>query len=269
LFYLLVAALLGTVVYAGYRQQRAAHIEQRTQLERQVAERTQQLHAANLQLEHASQTDPLTGLRNRRYLANQIPADLSFYDREQARTGNTELTLLFALIDIDHFKRINDQYGHKAGDRVLQQFAQLMLRLVRVGDYVVRWGGEEFLLVFRPIPRQYVPVLGERIRRCVAEQIFDVGDDLRLPLTCSIGLAEYPLLRDPQHHLGWEQMIELADAGLYWVKENGRDGWAELQPTGQGDMPGLIRGLQTGAQALIDSGRVVVVSSKGFKPPLP
>ena len=267
LFYLLLSALLATIVYAGYRQQRRAYRAQRTQLERQVAERTLQLHAANLQLEHASQTDPLTGLRNRRYLANQIPADLAFYDREQARTGSIEHALLFALVDIDHFKRINDAYGHKAGDRVLQQFAQVMTRLVRVGDYVVRWGGEEFLLVFRPIPRQFVPVLGERIRRSVADQLFDVGDGLRVPLTCSVGLAEYPLFRDAQHLMGWEQMLELADAALYWVKDNGRNSWAALRPTEQTDLASLIGSLQSGAQALIDSGRLVIVSSHGVNPP--
>ena len=257
----LAIALLGTIIYAGYRQQRRNFLTQRTDLERQVAERTHELHTANLQLEHASQTDPLTGLRNRRYLANQIPADLAFYDREQARSGNNDHTLLFALVDIDHFKRVNDLHGHKAGDAVLQQVAQVMTRLVRVGDYVARWGGEEFLLVFRPIPRQYVAVLAERVRRSVAEQAFDVGNGQHLPLTCSIGLAEYPLFRGDGQQLGWEQMVELADAALYWVKANGRDGWAELQPTGRTDLPTLITDLRSGAQALIDSGRLAVLTS--------
>src|SRR5207342_3597755 len=143
------------ILYALYRQQRLGHIHQRSQLERQVAERTQELHSANVQLEHASQTDLLTGLRNRRYLANQIPVDLAFYAREQLRKGVGEQTLLFALVDIDDFRRVNEQYGHRIADRVLQQFAQLMTRMVRTGDYVVRSSGEEFLLVFRPVPRRY------------------------------------------------------------------------------------------------------------------
>ncbi|MGH8075902.1 MAG: diguanylate cyclase [Lysobacter sp.] len=239
---------------------------QRIELERQVVERTQQLHAANLQLEEASQTDPLTGLRNRRYLTNQIPADLAFYDREQARTGRSDDALVFALVDIDHFKRINDTYGHKAGDRVLQQFSQVMTRLVRVGDYVVRWGGEEFLLVFRPIPRHHVATLGERIRRSATDQLFDVSDDLQVPLTCSVGLAEYPLFRDAQQQLGWEQMIELADAALYWVKQNGRNGWAALRPTEHTDLVSLADSLQLGAQALIDSRRLVIVGSHNVVP---
>jgi diguanylate cyclase (GGDEF)-like protein len=243
----------------------------RVELEAQVSERTLQLNQANLlleaanqQLETASQTDPLTGLRNRRYLVSQIPADLSFYDREQARTGRSDHALLFALVDIDHFKRINDNFGHKAGDELLQQFSERMTRLVRTGDYVVRWGGEEFLLVFRPIPREFVATLGERIRRCVADQVFDVGQPVTL--TCSIGLAEYPLFRAGDHQLDWEQMLELADAALYWVKENGRNGWAALRPTATTDMTVLMGQLRFGAQALIESRQLELISSRTVAP---
>jgi diguanylate cyclase (GGDEF)-like protein len=262
LFYVLVAMLAGTLLFAGWRQQRRAHEAQRALLEQQVRERTQQLHAANLQLEYASQTDPLTGLRNRRYLANQIPADLSFYDREQVRTGVTGQSLLFALVDIDHFKQINDTHGHRAGDRVLQQFAEVLTRLVRTGDYIVRWGGEEFLLVFRPMPRQYAATLGERIRRTIAEHRFEADADTPLTITASVGLAEFPIARDARHQLGWEQMVELADAALYWVKRNGRDGWAQLIPTEHANLAALIRNLQAGAEALIESRLLNVVGSR-------
>ena len=225
-FYLLIAVLLGILLYLAMRHQKRAHEGQRALLEQQVLERTQQLHAANLQLEHASQTDPLTGLRNRRYLANQLPADLSFYDREHMRVGGARQSLLFALVDIDHFKRVNDTYGHGAGDRVLKQFAEVLTRLVRTGDYIVRWGGEEFLLVFRPMPRQYVSTIGDRIRRCVTEHKFEIDENTHLDITCSVGLSEYPIARDAEYQLAWEQMVELADAALYWIKRNGRDGWA-------------------------------------------
>src|SRR5690606_40212717 len=111
--------------------------------------RTEALQVANLRLEEASQTDPLTGLRNRRYLANQIPADIAFYEREVLRREPDEV-MLFALVDVDHFKAINDQYGHQTGDRVLQQFAQVLASLVRAGDYIARWGGEGRRVVFGP-----------------------------------------------------------------------------------------------------------------------
>lgn len=216
---------------------------------------------ANQKLLTASQSDPLTGLRNRRFLSNQIPADLSFYDREHLRTSQFDHALVFAVIDIDHFKRINDAHGHKAGDVVLQTFAQVISKLARVGDYVVRWGGEEFLVVFRPMPREFVPVLGERIRSCVAEHRFAISEELDVAVTCSIKLSEYPLFRDRQQLLGWEAMIEIADAALYWAKQNGRDTWAVLRPTVLTDLNSLPGNPQLGAQALIDSGQLMIVSA--------
>lgn len=261
-FAALLLALLAGVIYLGYRLQRHAHEKQRTSLEEQVAERTQQLHVANLALELASQTDPLTGLHNRRYLSNQIPADLAFYERENRRNGGSDNTLLFALVDIDHFKRINDTYGHKAGDRVLQQVSEVLRRQVRVGDYLVRWGGEEFLLVCRPSTRQFVPVLGERIRRAVAEHSFDLGDGVHVSLTCSIGLAESGLYLNGMQSVGWEQLVELADAALYWVKENGRNGWSALRPNPNVNFAELVEKLHFGAQTMIDTQRVTLISSK-------
>ena len=261
-FYALLLALLLAAIYAGYRLQRRAHDRQRAELELQVTERTQQLHVANLALELASQTDPLTGLHNRRYLSNQIPADLAFYERENRRTGGQDNTLLFALVDIDHFKRINDTYGHKAGDRALQQVSEVLRRQVRVGDYLVRWGGEEFLLVCRPSARQFMPVLGERIRRAIANHAFDLGDGVHVKLTCSVGLAESGLYLNSVQSVSWEQLVELADAALYWVKENGRNGWSALRPNPNVNFSELIDKLHLGAQIMIDTARVVLVSSK-------
>ncbi|MEO8160448.1 MAG: two-component regulator propeller domain-containing protein [Arenimonas sp.] len=265
-FYALLAALALTILYAAWRQQRLAHLHQRAQLEQQVAERTQELHSANVQLEHASQTDPLTGLRNRRYLANQLPVDLAFYVREQARSGDAEQALLFALVDIDNFQRINAEHGHRAGDRVLQQFAQLMTRMVRTGDYVVHWGGEKFLLVFRPMPKRNAQMLGERIRRGVEGHVFDVGGEGPVALSCSIGLAEYTLAHE-DGSLGWEQTIELADAALYWIKQHGRDGWAQLLPATPVQLPPLLGRLQSETSALIASGQLHLLSSRTPPPP--
>jgi len=264
-FYALISTLLLTILYAAWRQQRLSHLHQRNQLERQVAERTQELHAANMQFEHASQSDALTGLRNRRYLANQLPVDLAFYAREQAQAPAGERTLVFALVDIDHFKRINDEHGHRGGDRVLQQFAQLLLRIVRTGDYVVRWSGEQFLIVFRPLPQRSVAALGERIRSSVGQHAFDIGKGEPLTLGCSVGLAEYPLAQG-EDAVSWEGVIELADAALYWVKQHGRDGWAQLLPGAPAELPLLLPRLQAETQALIESGRLILKESRTPRP---
>ncbi len=247
LFRLLLALLLAMFLYAGYRFQLQRHARQRVALEDQVQARTRELHAANARLEKASQTDPLTGLRNRRYLANQIPADLAYYDRERQRSGEYDHVMVFALVDLDHFKRVNDLHGHRAGDQVLLQVAQVLGSLARSSDYLARWGGEEFLLVFRPMPGRHLETIGQRIRSAIANHPFDVGLSQPLHLTCSAGLSEYPLFRNAHHGLGWEQMVELADAALYWVKQHGRDGWAAFRPTPLTDMSTLMRDLQEGA----------------------
>ncbi len=262
LFRALLAALGLVLLYAGYRYQLQRHAQQRVALEGQVQARTRELHAANARLEKASQTDPLTGLRNRRYLANQIPADLAYYDRERKRSGDYDQVLVFALVDLDFFKRINDQHGHRAGDQVLLQVAQVLGSLARSSDYLARWGGEEFLLVFRPMGGRYLETIGHRIRNAIATADFDVGLAEPLHLTCSVGLSEYPLFRDAQQGLGWEQMVEMADAALYWVKEHGRDGWAAFRPTRQTELPALMRDLQQGSADLLSANRLQLLSSK-------
>lgn len=267
LFYLLLAALLGSVVYAGYRLQLSSHRRQRQALELLVGQRTEALEVANLRLEEASQTDPLTGLRNRRYLATQIPADIAFYDREAVRRGTPGEVMVFALVDIDHFKAVNDSHGHAAGDRVLQQFAQVLGQLVRTGDYVARWGGEEFLIVFRPMQNRNIPILGERIRDAIARHRFAVGTDEPLSLTCSVGLVECPLFRDARGNLGWEQVVELADRALYYVKNHGRNGWAAFRPRSGSDLPGLMQALADDPARQVALGRVQLLASATLTAP--
>lgn len=222
-----LAALLGLL---AWRWQQRRYAQRAAALERLVQQRTEDLAQANLRLQEASLTDPLTTLRNRRYLAQQIPKDLSFYGRELRRRSAEGQVIVFALLDIDHFKRINDEHGHAAGDRVLQQFAALLLAQVRSGDYVARWGGEEFVVVFRPTPQEHVPLLGDRLCRGCASHPFDLGNGRVLAVTCSVGLVEYPLFDDGENSLDWEQLMELADRALYRVKRAGRNGWGAYRP---------------------------------------
>ena len=267
LFYWLLAGLGASLVYAGYRRQLGKHSRQREALEALVHQRTEALEVANHRLEEASQTDPLTGLRNRRYLANQIPADIAYYDRESVRRGSLDEVMVFALIDIDHFKTVNDEHGHQAGDRVLQQFAQVLAHLVRTGDYIARWGGEEFLVVFRPMPNRHLPILGERICSAVANHRFDIGGSEPLHITCSVGFIECPLFRDARGGLGWEQMIELADRALYYVKAHGRSGWAAFRAREDTDLGQLQTALRGDPDALLEAGRLDLLASDHLKSP--
>ncbi|AXK71365.1 GGDEF domain-containing protein [Lysobacter sp. TY2-98] len=242
---------LALVVYIGYRVQRYRYQLRQKALEALVLQRTEALAQANRQLEEASHTDPLTGLRNRRYIGAQLPADLSFYDRSVHAGPVNDKAMLFALVDIDHFKQVNDRYGHRAGDLVLQQFAQVLSSLVRTGDYVARWGGEEFLLVFRPMPERNVATIGERIQQAVATHPFDLGNGLVLPITCSVGLSQYPIVREDGARIGWEAMIELADQALYYVKTNGRNGWASFRPTPLTDIRELVENMHANLSAML------------------
>ena len=261
LFRLLLLLLLGVVAYAGYSWQRQQHETQRVLLEQQVLERTQQLHLSNERLENASQTDPLTGLRNRRYLANQIPADLAYYDRDPARGDRSGLSILFVLVNIDDFSGLNERLGRKNCDRVLQQFAQMLAMQMRSSDYVARWDDDEFLIVSRPMSAEHAKTIGERIHAAIARNAFFLEDGHAVQLTASIGMAQYPLQRDTGLRPGWEQMVELAGTALHWVKQRGRNGWALFLPGKQADLAGLLRDLHHDPQALLDSERAVCQSS--------
>ncbi len=257
-FYALVGLGLVGIGFALHHVRTRQLRQQQQALASLVAARTEDLAAANLQLQEASHTDALTGLRNRRFLQGQLPADLAFYVREMRKPGNEGMVMMLALTDIDHFKPVNDRYGHHGGDLVLQQYARVLERQVRSGDYVVRWGGEEFLLVFRPMPLKEAAKIAERIRRAVAEHHFDPGDGGPLRITSSVGFVEYPLFTEYDGAPNWERMVELADLALYTVKSSGRNGWATFRPTAPMRLDTLIEDLKHDTAATLASGRVVL-----------
>ena len=192
-------------------------LRHRRVLELRVQERTEALEAAtaaltakSFELEEASLTDPLTGLRNRRFLDRQMPADVALTLRHYEQPSGAVVTadhdseqdLLFFLIDIDHFKRINDAHGHMAGDAVLMQMRGRLEQVFRATDYLVRWGGEEFLIVARGTPRRRAAELAERARQAVSAQPFELDGGLRLALTCSVGFSAFPLCAGLPRALG-------------------------------------------------------------------
>ncbi|HET8818216.1 MAG TPA: two-component regulator propeller domain-containing protein [Xanthomonadaceae bacterium] len=225
LFLGLLSVLVATLLFAGYRYQQHRYRRQRHALQRQVEQRTEALEVANHRFEEASQTDLLTGLRNRRYLANQLPADLAHYDREGEHGAYQGEAMVFALVKIDEFDAFARAQGGESAELLLRRVAQVLDGLVRSGDYVARWGDHEFLLVFRPMARHPLPVIGERIRAAVAAQPFDAGEG-PVAVTVSIGLAEYSLVRDRGRRLGWESAVDQAVQAASRVAAAGGDGWS-------------------------------------------
>jgi diguanylate cyclase (GGDEF)-like protein len=211
-FRALAAAIALAQLYGAYRLRvRQLHARER-ELERLVSERTRELEVAYERIEQASLTDPLTKLRNRRFLDQTIAAVLALASR-----GQGDLVLLLA--DLDHFKSVNDTYGHAAGDAVLVQLAEILQSTFRASDHIVRWGGEEFLVIVRFVDRARASELAEKLRASVASHAFTLADGTILHRTCSIGFASWPA----SHPLSWERVIDLADAALYAAKRNGRD----------------------------------------------
>jgi diguanylate cyclase (GGDEF)-like protein len=228
----LLGALLALLLGAVAVQWRLRQIEAgRAVLERLVGERTEALEVANRRLEEASFTDPLTGLRNRRYVSSQIGADIAQVRRTYAVPAlQQNRDLIVVMIDVDHFKQINDRHGHAAGDRVLQQYAVLIGGLIRESDYAVRWGGEEFLIVLRQAEAAQCAVLAERIVQRVRSQRFVIDDHGgEIGSTCSVGISHYPFVAGSTDLLDWAQVIELCDSAVYLAKALGRDGWVAIR----------------------------------------
>lgn len=220
---LLVALLIRWRVHRLQAQKQAleAVVEERT---RALAESNFQLAAANADLRIASHTDALTGLRNRRYLDQYMPDLRAQLNRRRSETGR-DLVLGVVLIDLDHFKSINDRYGHAVGDLVLQRVAAALSAAVRESEFVLRWGGEEFLAILSGAERSQVGAVVLRLQRAIAQccENLEVAPQQHLGgVTASLGFAIYPMLHAPAVY-GWQTAIEAADHALYAAKANGRN----------------------------------------------
>ncbi|MBH9552183.1 ligand-binding sensor domain-containing diguanylate cyclase [Inhella gelatinilytica] len=185
------------------------------------------VEARTTELREASLTDPLTGLHNRRYLTQRIHQDLNLCLRLRQRTHGTptEADLMVILLDLDHFKRINDRYGHDAGDAVLVQTAERLRQVFRSTDSLVRWGGEEFLIVTRASSRKHTAEVLDRLRSAFHHLPFKLPDGQTLNVTHSAGLAMFPLDPDAPLAWDWDHLLRLVDQCLYEAKASGRDGW--------------------------------------------
>jgi len=223
---LLAATVLG---FVQLRTRRLLHNQQA--LEAKVQQRTAELQLLTDELNESSMTDPLTGLRNRRFFIMHIASDAALAVRahenhlQHGADLPADADLLFFMFDIDHFKDINDRHGHAAGDAVLTQMRSRLLGVFRETDYLVRWGGEEFLVVARGTSRRFAPELAERACAAVSDAPFEIDGGHRLAKTCSVGFASFPLCSDYPDALDWAAVLNVADASLYAVKNAGRNGW--------------------------------------------
>lgn len=194
-----------------------------------------ELQRANVVLQEASLTDPLTGLRNRRYFSATIEADV-----EQALRSHTDQhdphtrDLVFYLIDADNFKDVNDRYGHDIGDKVLMEMSRRISSSIRHSDVLVRWGGEEFLIVSRYTDRNEAELLAHRVLAAVADLPFTLNDsEEKIHRTCSLGWAPFPWFSENPRLVNYEEVLSLADRGLQTAKQMGRNRAVGMLPSGK------------------------------------
>jgi|GEM_PF-2543688 len=182
---------------------------QLTRLNNDLVNKVAEVHQLQARLHEMAVRDALTGLHNRRFLDEQLPYEL-------ARARRLRSPLCVALGDIDHFKRINDTYGHQAGDAVLRTLRELFTQLVRESDLVCRWGGEEILIVMPDVPGDVALQRIERLREALAARTVQFGQH-QLRVTISFGIAAH------QEGASADELIGAADLALYEAKAAGRN----------------------------------------------
>lgn len=193
-----------------------------------------QLAKANQELREDSLTDLLTGAKNRRYFAGTIAADarqaIRGYSGPDGESKHNQ-DLVFYLIDADSFKEINDRYGHDAGDELLIQIALRIGSAIRYSDVLIRWGGDEFLVLSRYTDRNDSATLAERAINAIASEPFQLKCGASVSNTCSIGWAVFPWFVNEPEAVAYEEILRLADSALYEAKSTGRNRGIGMLPT--------------------------------------
>ena len=161
--------------------------------------------------------DPLTKLFNRRFLRTILQREVRMSVSSGDRFG-------VIMLDIDHFKHINDHFGHTAGDSVLRQFAELLCTTIRAGDFIFRYGGEEFLVIVSSVDKDALQVVADKIISAIRRHRFKLLDETGHMITASLGVALH------EGHPDFGRLIEQADAALLKAKEQGRNRWLLHDP---------------------------------------
>ena len=236
----ILAAMGGAYVLYQWRM-RAIELERLALAEAVKAGRAD-LEVANQRLQELSLTDMLTGLRNRRYFSEVVEDELRLLKRrfdERRGSGDPNRDALFFLLDLDRFKTVNDLFGHAGGDAVLQETARRLAALLRRTDRLIRWGGEEFLVVSLDCQRSEASEMASRILSAISREPYPIGPEGGIRITTSIGWAAYPYSIDgAEPHP--EDVVRLADRGLYRAKRAGRNCAVGISPAVDGPPAGPV-----------------------------
>jgi diguanylate cyclase (GGDEF)-like protein len=184
--------------------------EEVEKVNRELSARLEEIQLLQVQLQEQAIRDPLTTCYNRRFLIENL-------EREFSRALREGYPISIIMLDIDHFKNVNDAFGHAAGDEVLRAVGQMMLHYNRQSDIVARYGGEEFILMLPNVPLQTAISRAEELREMILSSQHIVGENT-LQVTASMGVAGFP-----DHGRVYEEVIRAADKALYVAKNSGRN----------------------------------------------
>jgi len=194
-----------------------------------------QLALANQELREDSLTDVLTGAKNRRFFASTIDGDakqaLRAYSGPNGSAPKRNQDLAFYLIDADSFKDVNDRHGHDAGDELLVQIAQRISSAIRYSDVLIRWGGDEFLVLSRYTDRDDSASLAARVLNALSGEPFQLPTGAMVRTTCSIGWSVFPWFVNKADAVPHEEALRIADCALYEAKRLGRNRAIGMLPT--------------------------------------
>jgi len=201
-------------------------------LEEKVKERTEQLELANNELKELALHDPLTRLHNRRFVYEYITGlsesfvkskEAEFLKRQKRDLSVGNNVIGVYLIDLDFFKNVNDTFGHATGDEVLVEITKELKSLIRDDDYIIRWGGEEFLIILNKTKIEYLTVFSKKVLTTVSETPIELPEGNKIHVTCSIGCTYLPFQPEISDLFTLEQTINISDFAMYKAKEKGRN----------------------------------------------
>ncbi|MDP9467841.1 MAG: sensor domain-containing diguanylate cyclase [Chloroflexota bacterium] len=178
-------------------------------------------------MEGLAMTDPLTGLHNARFFDAYLENQYVLAEREQEPIG-------LIMLDVDNFKKFNDNYGHPAGDEALRTVSRAMRSTIRAADVVARYGGEEFIVALHRAKLDDVKVIAEKLRVAVEQAVVEIGPGRYGRLTISLGVVSTDV-----HHVDQKRLVSLADAALYRAKAGGRNR-VEIAPVGTDELSAAI-----------------------------
>jgi diguanylate cyclase (GGDEF)-like protein len=237
--YVAAVAQLALFLWLSHKRKLRREEEYSYRLEQEVRARTDELASRNVELkqlarslQESSLSDPLTGLRNRRFVFEEVSRELVTIARKYGneRDGldpRDASDLVFMMIDLDNFKPINDTYGHAAGDKMLLDIRDVLLKTCRRSDFVIRWGGDEFVVIAKQAHAGESEALAERIRHQVESSEFELPEGQVVRTTCSIGFSSFPLFRNQAEDGNLDDIINVADSLMYEAKRQ-KNAWVGM-----------------------------------------